>query len=222
MNIKLFSYYRSSCSYRVRIGLNLKELEYEYIPVHLVRAGGEQHSATFTAHNSMNQVPYFIHDDVALSQSMAILKYIDETWKQPAQLFSNDIKVQAKQIELAEIINAGIQPIQNLSVLKKLAIDFTADKSQTAAWSKHWIESGFKALESELIKTSGTYCFGDKVSIVDLFLIPQVYNANRFEVNLTNYPTIDKINAHCLNQGAFMSAHPENQQDTPEELKKSF
>lgn len=215
-NVTLYSYYRSSCSYRVRIALNIKGIEYDLVPVHLVKDGGEQNDAEFLSKNPMGQVPYFVHGDFSLSQSMAIIQYINGTWKKPA-IFSESRSERAKQVKLAEIINSSIQPIQNLSVLQKLKSDFNATKQQTDAWCKYWIEKGFAALERELEHTAGHFSFGDRISVADIYLIPQVYNANRFGVDMEMFPTIERINTKCLDENAFIAAHPDNQPDAPHE-----
>ncbi len=215
-NITLYSYYRSSCSYRVRAALNLKKLDFVYNPVHLVNDGGEQKKEAYTQMNPMKQVPFFIHNHLQLSQSMAIIQYIDDTWPNPS-LFSDQADQKAQQVALCEIINSGIQPVQNLSVMKQLEQNFSATKPQQAAWSKHWIEAGFNALEFELKKTAGLYSFGDQITAVDLFLAPQVYNANRFSVDMDNYPTLQAVNIRCLEHSSFIKSHPDNQVDRPQE-----
>lgn len=214
-NITLHSYYRSSCSFRVRIALNIKGLEYEYIPVHLINDGGQHKKPDYLLKNPLGQVPFFTHGDFTLTQSMPIIQYINSTWKKPP-IFSESRTERAKQVQLAEIINSSIQPIQNLGVLQELTTKFNATKEQKNDWCRHWIENGFVALEKELEKTAGHYCFGDRISVADIFLVPQVYNAERFNVDLNRYPIIERINTKCLDQSAFIKAHPENQPDTPE------
>lgn len=213
-NIKLFSYFRSSCSYRVRIALFLKNIPFEYVPVHLLNDGGEHKKSNYSELNPMQQVPFFIHNEVNLAQSFAIIEYIDHVWPN-TPLLDKDIAVRAKQVQMAELINSGIQPLQNLSVMQKLEKDFQASKEAQTEWSRHWIQRGLVALEKELLKTSQTYSFGNEVSIVDAFLIPQIYNAQRFNLDMNQYPTLNKIHLNCCKLDAFKKAHPDNQPDTP-------
>ena len=211
-NLILYSYWRSSCSYRVRIALHLKKLDFEYRPVHLVREGGEQHSAAYAALNPSEEVPCLVHEGRALSQSMAILQYLDHLQPSP-RLFPKDPWQAAQVLALAESINTGIQPIQNLSVLQEIDTLYKAGPSGKASWAAHWIQRGFEALEKKLVHTAGTFAFGDRVSVVDAFLVPQVYNANRFKLDMSQFPAIDAVNAHCMSLEAFQKAEPAQQPD---------
>jgi len=207
----LYSYYRSSCSYRVRIALYLKNIDFEYRPIHLVKEGGEQNKANYKDLNPRGEVPYLIDGDSRLSQSMAILLYLDKKHPDPA-LFP---KEKAKCIELCEMINTGIQPIQNLKVLQYIAKEFGADDAAKAKWCKHWITQGFEALEKALSKVSGKYSIGDALTAADLFLIPQVYNAHRFKVAMKSFPLIQSIHQNCIELEAFKRAEPSTQPDAP-------
>lgn len=210
----LYSYYRSSCAYRVRIALNLKGLDYEYRPVHLVRDGGEQYKEDYLKFNPMGQVPCLIHDDKVLTQSLAILQYLDEVFPKPA-IFPPDPFGKAKVLQLCETINAGIQPLQNLSVLRHLDGTFEAGDKGKFDWAHYWIARGFNAFEAMLRETAGTYCLGNEVTAADALLVPQIYNANRFKVDLDAYPTIQRVWAACRELQAFIDAEPENQIDAP-------
>lgn len=212
----LYSYFRSSCSYRVRIALNLKGIEYEYRPIHLVKDGGEQKSKDFQKLNPKEEVPFFEDGEFGLSQSMAIINYIDKKWENPP-LFPKEIKANSVCIQLCEIINTGIQPIQNLKVMKEVVTRYNQEDSEKVKWGKFWIEEGFNALEKMLQRTSGIYSLGDEVTAADLFLVPQTYNANRFKLNMDDYPCIKKVNENCLKLEAFKQAEPSVQPDAPKE-----
>ena len=214
MSLQLYSYYRSSSAYRVRIALELLELNYEYIPVHLVNNGGEQNSPGHQRINAMKQVPSLKTDGQVINQSMAIIGYLDSL-SDKMTLFPKNPLEKAKVMEACELINSGIQPIQNLAVTKQLEIRFSADQSAKADWSRHWISEGFFALEALLDKTSKTHCFGDSPCAADAFLIPQVYNADRYEVDMKPFTNISRVNKHCLTLEPFKKAHPDNQPDTP-------
>ncbi|KAK6182941.1 hypothetical protein SNE40_010511 [Patella caerulea] len=208
----LYSYFRSSCSWRVRIALAIKGVEYEYKAVHLVKDGGEQHTEDFKSKNPMQQVPAFVVDDQTLVQSLPIIEYIEEVYPGPSLLPKDPIQ-RAKVRGLAEVINSGIQPLQNLTVLQYLNEDTKKD------WAKHWIHNGFISLEKMLKETSGKYCFGDEVSMADVCLPPQVFNANRFQVDMNEFPVISRINEELSKIEAFRVAEPKRQPDCPDDLK---
>ena len=210
----LYSYFRSSCSYRVRIALNILGISYEYRPVHLVKNGGEQLKQDFLQLNPKGEVPFFVDGETSITQSMAIIDYLDHKHGK-RQLFSSSPKMRAKCIELCEIINSGIQPLQNLKVMKTVQQNYALSDAQKMAWSKHWIYEGFKALEPAIANCSGTYSLGGLVSAVDCFLVPQVYNANRFGIDMSEFPNIKRVNENCLKLEAFQKAAPENQPDAP-------
>ncbi|ESO91951.1 hypothetical protein LOTGIDRAFT_121608 [Lottia gigantea] len=209
----LYSYFRSSCSWRVRIALNIKGIEYEYKAVHLLNNGGEQRSEDYSSKNPMQQVPSLetSNGDV-LTQSLPIMEYLEEQYPSPSLLPKDSIQ-RAQIRALAEMINSGIQPLQNLTVLQYLKED------QKAEWSKHWIHNGFVALEKTLEKTSGKYCFGDNITLVDCCLPPQVFNANRFKVDMAEFPVISRINEDLGKIEAFKLAQPSQQPDCPSDLK---
>ncbi|KAM9465964.1 maleylacetoacetate isomerase isoform 2-T2 [Clarias gariepinus] len=207
----LHGYFRSSCSYRVRIAFALKGIEYDQVPVNLVKDGGQQLTDQYKTVNPMQQVPAVTIDDITLSQSLAIIQYLDETRPKP-RLLPADIKQRAQVRMISDLIASGIQPLQNVYVIQKVG----AEKVQ---WAQHFINKGFKALETILKETSGTYCVGDEISMADICLVPQVYNAERFKVDLDQYPTIKRINQTLMELEAFKVSHPSCQPDTPDDLK---
>ncbi|XP_003214419.1 maleylacetoacetate isomerase isoform X1 [Anolis carolinensis] len=207
----LYTYFRSSCTWRVRIALALKGIAYDPAPVNLVKDGGQQLSPEFQAVNPMKQVPALKIDGVTLSQSLAIIEYLEETRPNP-RILPQDPKKRAQVRMISEHIASGIQPLQNLSVLQQMG-----DKK--VDWAQRSISSGFEALERILQETAGRYCVGDEVTMADLCLVPQVYNADRYQVDLTPYPTIRRINKALLELEAFQTSHPSRQPDTPADLK---
>ncbi|WP_041417561.1 maleylacetoacetate isomerase [Shewanella woodyi] len=217
--MKLYGYWRSSAAYRVRIALNHKGLEAEQLSVHLVKDGGEQHKADYARLNPQELVPAFIdtdaegnEDEFILSQSLAIIEYLDEKYPE-VKLVPDSMYDRALVRSMAMSIACEVHPLNNLKVLQYLAKGLNLDDDAKSAWYHHWIHEGFAALEKQLIKYSGRYCFGDSVTLVDLCLVPQVYNANRFKVGLEAYPNIVRITQNCNQLDAFIDASPENQAD---------
>ncbi|MBZ3888172.1 Maleylacetoacetate isomerase [Sciurus carolinensis] len=208
----LYSYFRSSCSWRVRIALALKGIDYEIIPINLIKDGGQQFSKEFQAVNPMKQVPALKIDGVTIGQSLAIIEYLEETRPTPP-LLPQDPKKRASVRMISDLIASGIQPLQNLSALKQVEQENQLPVAQKA------IISGFDALEQILQSTAGKYCVGDQVSMADLCLAPQVANAERFKVDLAPYPIISRINKALLALEAFQVSHPRRQPDTPAELR---
>lgn len=211
--IKLYSYYRSSAAYRVRIALNLKQLTYDYKTVHLLKDGGEQHSSSYQQLNPMRLVPTLVDGDTVLSQSMAIIEYLDEAYPDTYSLLPGQPVDRAHAKELSQIIACDIHPINNLRVLKYLKHELDVDDEQKNIWYAHWIQLGFAAFEQYLQKTSGAFCVGDSVTLADCCLVPQVYNAMRFKVDLDPYPFIQKTYENCMQLPAFTKAIPEKQPD---------
>ncbi|MBT8048911.1 MAG: maleylacetoacetate isomerase [Xanthomonadales bacterium] len=209
----LYSYWRSSSAYRVRIALNLKGIEYRQLPVHLVREGGEQHRAEYRAINPLGLVPALVHNGHTLVQSMAICEYLEQVF--PAQpLLPADAAERARVRGIAQSITSEIQPLNNLGVINYLKRELEAGDNQVNDWYGHWIARGFSAVESWLSAASaGTCCHGDAPTLADCFLVPQVYNAERFACDLEPYPNIRRITAHCRALPAFQRAAPENQPD---------
>lgn len=207
----LYSYFRSSCTWRVRIALALKGIAYDQVPVNLLKDGGEQLSPEFSALNPMQQVPALRIDGITLSQSLAIIEYLEETRPKP-RVLPKDPKKRAQVRMISDHIASGIQPLQNLTVLKQAG-------EKKLEWAQTCISRGFKALEQILQETSGSYCVGDEVSMADLCLVPQVYNAERYKVDLAPYPIIRRINKALLELEEFQTSHPCRQPDTPPELR---
>lgn len=216
-SLRLYSYWRSSAAYRVRIGLNLKGLAYESVPVHLIRDGGEQHSAAFMQANPQKLVPVLKHGERMIRQSLAILEYLDETWDGSAALLPATARERARVRALAMLVACDIHPLNNLRVLQYLEREWNAPQPERDEWVRHWIREGFGAFEALLADdpATGAFCEGDAPTIADCCLIPQVYNARRFGVDLTAYPTIRRIEAECLALPAFDDARPEKQVDAP-------
>jgi maleylpyruvate isomerase len=206
----LYGYWRSTAAYRVRIAANLKGVTYESVFVHLRK--GEQRSAEHLKLNPAGLVPSWQEDDFVLNQSLAILEYLDETHPEPP-LLPKDAKLRALAREIALTAAADIHPIGNLRVLAKLGADFGADEAQRATWNRHWIGIGFAAIEARLKSVAGKYCVGDQITLADLCLIPQVYNARRFALDLKPFPTIVRIDGEARKLSAFEAAAPENQPD---------
>jgi len=210
--MKLYSYWRSTAAYRVRIALNIKQLEYETISVHLVKGGGEQLKEDYKKVNPQSLLPALENDDGdVITQSLAIIEYLDDAFPK-FSLYPNTPVQKAKAKAMALSIACDIHPLNNLRVLKYLKSE-DWQQEQVDKWYAHWIHQGFSAIEKQLEESSGLYCFGDEVSVADIFLVAQVYNANRFNVCLDDYPQICIINLHCLKQQAFIEAMPENQVD---------
>jgi len=211
--MKLYGYWRSSATWRVRIALGYKEVPFEYIPVHLVRSGGEQHLEAYKQQNPMEQVPLLeLERDgqtVRLAQSLPMIEYLEESFPTPS-LLPADPYLRARARQLAEIVNAGIQPLQNLSVLQRLKRDHGIDEQ---AWSRHWITRGLAALEATAASTAGRFLVGDAVSVADVFLVPQLYNARRFGLNIEPYPLLTRVDAACGELPAFHAAHADRQPD---------
>ena len=215
--MELMSYFRSSCSYRVRIGLNLKGLEYKVVPIHLLKDGGEQFQSRLTALNPSQKVPVLVDKDQGLAQSIAIFEYLEEVYPETA-LYPKDTLAKAKMRQMLEVINSDIQPLQNLRVLIHLKKNYKFSDDDKENWIRHWINNGFQALEELLFKNgadSTPFSFGDKPSALECFIVPQVYNAVRFKMDMSQYPTLEKINNNCLPLPAFVKAHPDNQPDSP-------
>lgn len=211
----LYSYWRSSAAFRVRIALNLKGLPYQTRAVHLVRDGGEQHAPAYTALNPQELVPTLVDGDRIITQSMAIAEYLDETHPQPP-LLPSDAPGRARMRTLAQLVACDIHPLGNLRVLQQLGTQFGADDEQKGVWMRHWIASGFQALETMLADShTGRFCHGDTPGLADLCLVPQLYNARRWKMPLDAYPTIVRIDAACMELDAFKAAAPEQQPDAP-------
>ena len=205
----LHDYYRSSASYRVRIALNLKGLEYDSRPVNL--AAGEQTSDEYRALNPQGFVPMLEVDGRKLTQSLAIIVYLDQRYPEPP-LMPADLAEQAHVRALALIIACDIHPLNNLRVLKYLEGELGAGKEARDGWYRRWVSEGFAALEAMAAADAGDFLFGDAPSLADVCLVPQMYNARRFEVPLDAYPTLLRADASANRLDAFAAAHPDRQE----------
>ena len=212
----LYSYWRSSAAYRVRIGLNLKGLPYDIMPVHLLRDGGEQRTEAFREANPQMLVPVLQHGQRMLRQSMAILEYVDEMWPE-RPLLPATARHRQRVRALAQVVACDIHPLNNLRVLQYFENEWGVPQAERETWAKHWMAEGFAAFEALLHDhpSTGDYCDGDVPTLADCCLVPQVYNARRFGVDLSPYPTILRIEDACLQLPAFQAARPENQPDAP-------
>ena len=209
--MKLYSYFRSSAAYRVRIALNLKGIAYETVPVHLVKDGGRNRRPEYRAVNPQMRVPALVlGSGEVLIQSSAIIEYLDETQPDPPFLPKDPI-ARAKARALADIVACDIHPLNNTSPLRYLKRAMHQEQSAIDAWYHHWVTEGFEALEALL--QPGPYCCGSAVTIADIFLVPQINNARRLKVPLDKFPKIVAIEAACLALPAFDWARPENQPD---------
>jgi len=206
--MKLYAFYKSSASWRVRIGLNLKSVPYEVVPVNLAE-GVDQHSPEHTARNGMRQVPVLeVEHGVYLSQSMAILAWLDRVYPEP-RLFPDDPIALARALQLAETVNSGIQPFQNRTTVQRLEGAGVAP----APWIKERIVAGLNGLEAAARETAGRWLVGDALSIAEVFVIPQLFSARGYEVDVSTYPTLARIEHQLADHPAFLQARPEAQPD---------
>jgi maleylpyruvate isomerase len=210
----LYDYYRSSAAFRVRIALNIKGLTYEQRPLHLLRNGGEQLGAEYLAINPQGLVPALSDEGELYTQSLAIVEYLEDKHPQPPIMpwHPND-RAYVRSIALQ--IACDMHPLNNLRVLTYLQGTLKIDDAQRKAWMHHWLHAGFAALEKRLATDphTGRYCFGENVTMADVFLVPQVYNARRFELPLDAYPTVVRIADEAAKLDAFRRAEPQNQPD---------
>jgi maleylacetoacetate isomerase len=207
---ELHEFNLSSASYRVRIGLNLKGVAYQSVPVSLVKGGGEQHLPEYRALNPQGTVPTYSDHDINLSQSLAILEYLEERYPEPT-LLPGDALRRARARQLAQIIACDIHPLTNLRVLAYLRNNFKADQNARSMWFRQWLLDGLDALELWLTADRGmsTYCVGNEVSVADICLVPQMYQARRFNLPLDDFPRLCDIDAACMALDAFRNAEPE-------------
>lgn len=212
--MKLYSYFRSSAAYRVRIALNLKNLPYEYAPVHLLRDGGEQLKPEYRRLNPDAILPTLVDDGHVMQQSLAIIEYLEETHPEPP-LLPKAPTDRAYVRSVALQVACEIHPVNNLRVLKYLKHTLGVGDEAKDAWYRHWIEAGFTTLEEHLAGDShtGTFCFGDTPTMADVCLVPQVFNAQRFKIDVTRFPTIQRIHDQASQLDAFARAAPGVQPD---------
>jgi maleylacetoacetate isomerase len=220
MSLKLYSYFRSSAAFRVRIALNLKGMDYDIIPVHLLRSGGEQHGEAYRALNPEELVPTLIDDgagndgQAALAQSLAIIEYLEEIQPQPPLLPSSAVD-RAHVRGLALAIACDIHPLNNLRVLRYLSRELKLDEAARNDWYRHWCMQGLTALEARLSSDhrTGQFCYGDAPSLADCCLVPQIFNARRVDCDLSGMPTVLRIFDACMGLEAFERATPAQQPD---------
>ncbi len=209
MSIKLYSYWRSSAAFRVRIVLNLKRLEYEIVPVSLAPGESEHRKEAYRRKNPQMLVPFLEDGDIAIGQSMAILEYLEETYPD-VKLLPDEQPLRSQVRAFCNMIACDIHPILNLRIMSFIRDEFHADPM--AHWYGHWIHEGFRALEQ--FASDGPFILGDNVTLADAFMVPQLYNARRFEIALGDYPKLVAAVDHCNGLEAFRSAAPEAQADT--------
>ena len=210
----LYTYWRSSAAFRVRIALNLKGLKPELRFVHLTRDGGQQHSVEYRGLNPQGRVPYLIDGSLGVGQSSAIIEYLEETHPEPP-LLPRDAAGRARVRAIAALVACDIHPLQNLTVGKELETRFGADQAAKDAWVSRFIALGFGALETQLARdpATGRFCHGDAPTLADCMLVPQVLSARRFKLDLAPYPTLTRIDAECMKLAAFADAAPARQPD---------
>ena len=212
MAMKLYGYFRSSAAFRVRIALNLKQLDYETAAIHLRR--NDQTKPDYLAVNPQGLVPALDDGERILIQSLAIIEFLDEIYPDPP-LLPRHPGDRARVRALAEIVACDIHPINNLRVLRYLTHSLGQDEAAIANWYNHWIDAGFQALEKLLAedRRTGVFCHGEAAGLADVALVPQVVNAERYQLDLTPYPTITRIFESCMRLEPFAAAHPDNQPD---------
>lgn len=212
--MKLYDYAFSSAAYRVRIALNLKGIAFDRSTISLIKDGGEQHSAAYKALNPQELVPALETDGQVIGQSLAIIEYLDETYPQPPLLPSYPL-AKARVRQIAYAIACDIHPVNNLRLRQYLSSVLKAEQAQVDAWYAHWITLGFTALETMLSrsKDTGRFCHGDRPSLADICLVPQMANAYRFRVPVAQFPTLVRIDEACRALPAFAAAAPEKQPD---------
>ena len=211
--LKLHGYWRSSAAYRLRIALNLKRLGYEHVSVNIAPAASEQMSEAFTQINPQRRVPVLETEDAMMVQSMAVLEWLEERYPE-TPILPTDLTERQQTRALADIIACDVHPLNNLSVLKTLREEFGADKQAVSHWYADWIMRGFSAFEQMIDAYDyKTFLFGEKPSMAEICLVPQVYNARRFDVDLSAFPKLVALDAACLELDAFERAKPENQPD---------
>src|SRR5450432_2858447 len=215
--LKLYSYWRSSAAFRARIALNLKGLVYDTVPVHLTDAGGQQHATSFRELNPQELIPVLVDGVRVIRQSMAIIEYLDEVYDGERKILPATARERARVRALAQMVACDIHPLNNLRVMQYLEREFNTPQVERERWTQHWMREGFAAVESLLADnpSTGLFCEGDEPTLADICLVPQVYNAQRWSVDMGDFPLIWRINAECMKLDAFERAKPENQPDVP-------
>jgi maleylpyruvate isomerase len=212
--MKLYNYFRSSASFRVRIALNFKGLPYDYAVVHLTKGGGQQFAPEFRAINPDALIPVLDEEGQRLTQSLAIIEYLEETHPEPPLLPTAPLE-RAYVRAIALGIACEIHPLNNLRVLRYLVRDLKVTDEQKDAWYRHWVEEGLAAIEARLVaeQRSGRYALGNGVTLADVVIVPQIFNAKRFDCRLDHVPTVMRIFDHCMELPAFVDAQPARQPD---------
>lgn len=203
--MKLYNYFRSSASYRVRIALALKGLEYDYIPVHLPK--NEQQGESYAAVSASRLVPLLVDGDAAVTQSMAIIEYLDETHPQPPLLPADPLG-RARVRSLALDVACEIHPLNNLRVLRYLVGPLKVSEDDKDRWYRHWVETGLEAVERQLAALPSTYCHGESPTLADCMLVPQIFNAQRFDCRLDHVPQVMRVFDACMKLDAFQKTQP--------------
>ena len=221
MKPTLYSFWRSSAAFRVRIALNLKGIDYDIIPVHLRKGGGEQLKESYQALNPNGLVPLYMEDDVPLHQSTAIIEYLEEKYPNPPLLPKN-LQDRAWVRALAQDIAADIHPINNLRVLRYLVGTLGVNDENKTIWYAHWVKKGLTSLEKRLASDArvGLFCYGDLPTMADVFLVPQVFNSYDTKIDFSVYPTVHRIVTHCMTLPTFINASWEKQVDAEGENPK--
>ncbi len=214
MKLELFSYWRSSASWRVRLALRLKNLPYATVPVHLLKAGGEQFAPEYRAISPEALVPSLRDEAWSLSQSLAICDYLEAVYPERPLLPAQPRRA-AEVRSFCALIACDIHPLNNLRVLRYLSDEIKLSDEQKSAWYRHWIGTGFTALEARLANRATPFAFGPEPGLAECFLIPQLYNARRYDCALEAYPALTEIDARCATLPAFVAAHPDQQIDCP-------
>ncbi len=213
-DLTLYSYFRSSAAFRVRIALNLKNLAADMRYVHLLKDGGQHYADSYRAINPQQIVPSLVHGDHVITQSLAIIEYLDEIAPDPPLLPAGPL-ARARVRQLAYIVASDIHPLNNLRVLRRLRHQFSAGDAAILEWQTHWVVAGFQDLEELLLKdpSGGQFCYGDSPTLADICLIPQLANARRIKMDLSTFPTLLRIEEAAYRLPAFSKARPENQAD---------
>ena len=216
-SLHLYSYWRSSAAYRVRIALALKALAFETRPVHLLKDGGQQHAAAYVEVNPQQLVPVLLHGRRAIRQSLAIIEYLEEVWPEAPALLPGTARERGRVRALAQLVACDIHPLNNLRVLQFFERQWNVPQAERDEWVRHWIVEGLAAFEGLVADdpATGTFCHGDAPGLADCCLVPQLYNARRFGVDLGPWPTLARIEQACLALPAFKAAAPETQPDAP-------
>lgn len=213
--MRFYGYFRSSSAYRCRIALNLKGIDYEFVPVHLRRGGGEQHLEDYLELNPQGLVPVLEVGDFRLSQSLSIIEWLDETHPDPP-LLPGDADARARARSFAQAIACDTHPLQNLRVLDYLRNELLQDEEHVINWCRHWVQRGLAACEAVLARHNHgqSCCFGATPGLADICLVPQVFSADRFGVDLSAMPHVMRITRSCEQHHAFTEAHPARQPDS--------